>query len=804
MINTLGLFYPEDPTGQQSQSNRLVTARWQTATGWSSEQVIGGAVAFTADIWKHDITAVQLDQGPPFLQLFYPGYDGGVRSISTDSSSPSGWTAEQNLGGNPDPDTAAIAAVVAPGPLLELFYRGNQGGVSTIWRDPSSGLWQPEQNLGGTPAGAVTAIVAPDTDVVQLFYADSQTGVYTIVGNNPGGLGPTGWSPPRQIAGTHPQPISDITAILVPGADGTQVVQLFYIGLSKTDTNVYTLMQDPDGTWPANPTPQNLGGTLAFEQGSDIMAIHIPGTELVQVFYPGGPQAYNGEFNVCSIAQNPDGSWAAEQNLGGTPQTDITAVVDPDTKLIQLFYVGIPEGANNVACCTLAQITDQTWSTQASLGGGIPSAAIIATFNFASDLVVAAADSPLPATTRLGVEQLDVFWLGTAGDIMTAVSDPSVNNGAWQGFPITGTGAAAPTSPLTALTRYDKQLDVFWIGNDGSVWTGSADPSIANDNWQVLPVAGPGAASAGSPLAVTTRFDTQQLGVFWFGDDGAVWTGWSDPNIDSGAWHSLAITGPAAAAPNSQLIALTRFGTQLDVFWVAGDGSVWTAFADPSIANDSWQLVQMTLPGLAAPGSAVAVTTRFDVQQLDAFWLGPDGTMWSAFADPTINNGAWQAFPIPGAAAAAPGSPVTALTRFGSQLDVFWIAGDGSVWTAFADPNIDNDSWQTFPISSAGVASPSSPLAATTRFDVGQLDVFWWATDGTVWTAVADPTVNNGDWQAFPLPGGALAASDSPITALTRYGVELDVFWIASDRTIWSAAANPNIGSGSWQALAIT
>jgi hypothetical protein len=45
---------------------------------------------------------------------------------------------------------------------------------------------------------------------------------------------------------------------------------------------------------------------------------------------------------------------------------------------------------------------------------------------------------------------------------------------------------------------------------------------------------------------------------------------------------------------------------------------------------------------------------------------------------------------------------------------------------------------------------------------------------------------------------------NSPVTALTRYGTQLDVFWIANDRTIWTAFADPAIASGSWQAFTIT
>ena len=743
---TLGLFYPEDPTGQQGQSNRLVTARWQTATGWSAENPIGGAVAFTADIWSRDITAVQQHQRLPYLQLFYPGYGGGVRWLWQDPLSLS-WSPEQNLGGTPD--GGPIAAVLAPGRLLELFYPGAGGGVRTIWRDPSSGSWSSEHNLGGTPASAVTAIVAPDTDVVQLFYAEADGGVYTIVGNNPGGLGPAGWSAPRQLGHTSPQAQSDITAILVPGANGTQVVQLFYVGITEYDVNVFTLKQDPDATWPAGLTAVNLGGTPP-RASFDIAAIHVPGAELVQLFYPGGPDAEAGAPNVCSLAQqnpqDPDGSWSAEQNLGGIPQTDITAIADPDTELMQLFYVGIPTGANNVACCTLKQNPDKTWSTQQSLGGGIPSAAITAAVN-APIAMHFTPPSPIVLAHQVDTNQLDAVFAGPDGalNVMWVVGD-----GTWQGpAPLTGPGTTTAGAPIALAHQVDtNQLDAVFAGPDGALnvmW-------VVGDGVWKGPVAltGPGATTAGAPIALAHQVDTNQLDAVFAGPDGALNVMWV---VGDGTWQGPApLTGPGATTPGAPIALAHQVDTnQLDAVFAGPDGALnvmWVA------GDGTWQgPAALTGPGATTPGAPIALAHQVDTNQLDAVFAGPDGAlnvMW------VVGDGTWQGpVALTGPGATTAGASIALAHQVDTnQLDAFYVSLDGALNVMWV---VGDGTWQgPAPLTGPAAAAPGYMPGLAHQVSNNQLDAVFGGLDGAVnilWV------VGSGNWVGpDPLTGPGATA----------------------------------------------
>jgi hypothetical protein len=100
---------------------------------------------------------------------------------------------------------------------------------------------------------------------------------------------------------------------------------------------------------------------------------------------------------------------------------------------------------------------------------------------------------------------LDVFWVGPDGAVATNWANPQVNNGKWgTPFPITPPGATHPDSQLSAVTRFQGALDVFWVGPDGAMATNWANPQVDNSNWHApFPITGPHVARADSGMADT-------------------------------------------------------------------------------------------------------------------------------------------------------------------------------------------------------------------------------------------------------------------------------------------------------------
>jgi hypothetical protein len=113
--------------------------------------------------------------------------------------------------------------------------------------------------------------------------------------------------------------------------------------------------------------------------------------------------------------------------------------------------------------------------------------------------------------------------------------------------------------------------------------------------------------------------------------------------------------------------AIARNPDHLDVFWIGRDGAVWSAFWDQNFNNAQWNP-----PFVLAPaGNAEAVGSRRrqctgpavgrEANQLDVYWVGPDGSVRSNWWNQFVNNGLWnqpfEVAPPPGCPAAGRRSP---------------------------------------------------------------------------------------------------------------------------------------------------
>jgi hypothetical protein len=98
------------------------------------------------------------------------------------------------------------------------------------------------------------------------------------------------------------------------------VIQLFY---RSTDNSLRSHWRNPDGSWSAE---QKLGGRLS----NGLLAAQVPGTNVLQIFYEGTDSA------IWSRWRAADGSWSAEQRLGGAENSNLTAAVIPPDPAIKM------------------------------------------------------------------------------------------------------------------------------------------------------------------------------------------------------------------------------------------------------------------------------------------------------------------------------------------------------------------------------------------------------------------------------------------------------------------------------------
>ncbi len=145
---------------------------------WSAEHDLGGylqSAPYAAQV-----------PGSNILQVFYQGGDNALwtRWGSTNGS----WSNEASLGGQlyfdaanaaGSPVGAAPTAIQLPGTNdLEVFYRGSDNALWTLWRN-ADGSWSKMQRLGGQLNGDPAVAQLPGTNTIQVFYQGTDRGLYT-------------------------------------------------------------------------------------------------------------------------------------------------------------------------------------------------------------------------------------------------------------------------------------------------------------------------------------------------------------------------------------------------------------------------------------------------------------------------------------------------------------------------------------------------------------------------------------------------------------------------------------------------
>lgn len=325
-------------------------------------------------------------------------------------------------------------------------------------------------------------------------------------------------------------------------------------------------------------------------------------------------------------------------------------------------------------------------------------------------------------------QHLDVFWVGDDGRVYSSWWHEGLP---WSGaFPI---GGFFPTgAPIAAVARRPDHIDLFVVGNDGRVYTSwwhEGQPwSGANDNW--LPIGG--FFPVGASITAVARM-SEHLDVFVMGNDGRVYTSWWHQGHNwSGAqdnWLSLGGFFP----PTASLSSLARRPDHLDVFITGNDGRVYTSWwhegQNWSGMNDNW----LSLGGFFPAGNHIAAVARMP-EQLDLFITGNDGRVYTSWWNP---NGGWSGIndnwlSIGGFFPAQ--APVAALNRGPDHLDLYIAGNDGRIYTSWwhAGQNWSGGQDNWLPI--GGFFPPATPLAALSRIP-DHLDVFVMGNDRRVYSS---------------------------------------------------------------------
>jgi hypothetical protein len=408
---------------------------------------------------------------------------------------------------------------------------------------------------------------------------------------------------------------------------------------------------------------------------------------------------------------------------------------------------------------------------------------------------------------------LDAFWVASNGSIASTWWDDNFNNARWNPTftvspPDTARVIAPNATPVASVARLPNHLDIFWVGSDGSVGSNWWDAAVNKGAWnQPFSIAPPNSARWNSPVVAVAR-TSNHLDVFWIAPDGSISSAWWDGNFNNGRWNPpFSLAPPRSAGPESGIAAVARTLSHLDVFWVAGDGSVATNWWDANANGGRWNNPYTIAPPNAArinsPVTAIARTPG----HLDVFWIDNASGISTNWWDANFNNGRWNSpFLIAPVGSASAASGLAALARFRDHIDVFWVGGDGSVGSTWWDAGFNSGRWNTpFSLAPPGSATVTSPVSAVARTP-DHIDVFWLGRDGSVNSNWWDVFANNARWNSYFSVSAAGAAAMARLESSNDYAAartpdHLDVFWTVSDGEVFSKWWDGRVNNGRWNGV---
>ena len=129
----------------------------------------------------------------------------------------------------------------------------------------------------------------------------------------------------------------------------------------------------------------------------------------------------------------------------------------------------------------------------------------------------------------------------------------------------------------------------------------------------------------------------------------------------------------------------------------------------------SWGALALGQPEAVIP-SAQPVPPVPPGHHLEVGWLDSAGNISWNWRDDTADGGQWhQPFSIATSVPRAD-SPLAAISRYPSHLEVFWIDTAGNISSNWIDDHVDGGRWHQPATIAATGSRAASPLAAITRY----------------------------------------------------------------------------------------
>jgi len=233
---------------------------------------------------------------------------------------------------------------------------------------------------------------------------------------------------------------------------------------------------------------------------------------------------------------------------------------------------------------------------------------------------------------------------------------------------------------------------------------------------------------------------------------------------------------------------VSRSRDHLDVFVCDRASNTLTAAWEPAMVS-WWEGWWNLLGGRAAPGAPVTAVSR-RANFLDVFVVGTDGGAYTCAWTPSTG---WRGWWRIGSAVFPQGAMINAVVRSTDHLDIFATDRSGRVLSAAWEPAF-TDGWHGWWHIRGGAARPGAPVTAVSR-SANKLDIFVIGTDGGCYTAAWEPAFADG-WHGWWRILTPVFPQGSYVGAVSRSADHLDIFATDTGGRVLTAAWEPAFADG--------
>ncbi len=255
------------------------------------------------------------------------------------------------------------------------------------------------------------------------------------------------------------------------------------------------------------------------------------------------------------------------------------------------------------------------------------------------------------------------------------------------------------------------------------------------------------ADTTGTLHAATFSHTTPDL---WFGSSVPAFTGTYTPELCRRVAGRTVCTpngSPQNLVPsNAHITGVSRLPNQVDLFFVDAEGNARNVYS--ANGGTTWANVVVDGDGEGVPGSPIAAVSRTP-STIDVFYLGKAG-----LEQATWTGQAWTSGIVANTESVVPaGGYVTAVAQTVDDLDAFWIDPTGALERASANlPNLQPIPLVA-PVTGGGKGQPGGTIASVSR-KLGSVDVVFQPPSASGIIPVWYSLTANGVSASGSLPGG--------------------------------------------------